>query len=107
MSIEQRGRNAVRGSAEPIDYRWGGLDPKENWGKVKLMEHVTYGQRYFRLEDVENRQGRGWVLAGYKDPTTPVAETPDVGIQVQQPVDRPDVVEAAPVRTPRKRAKKK
>ena len=107
MSIPQRGKNAVRGNPEPTDPRWGGLDPKEYFGKVKLMEHSAYGERYFRTEDVENRESRGWAVVAYRDPTTPIAPTPDAGVQVgQHPGDRPDIVEAAPTRAPRKRTRK-
>lgn len=105
MAVSQRGKNTVRGNVEPRDPRWGGLDPEENFGKVKLMTHLAYGERFFRLCDVENREGRGWIVVEYRDPTTPVAPSPDAGVQVgQHPSERPEIVEAAPKAPPQRRA---
>ena len=102
MAIEQRGRNAVRTSTIPPDPRWGGLDPEENMGKVKLMEHSAYGQRYFRNVDVKNRESRGWKVIDYSDPTIPVSPPQVGGMQVgQHPSERPDIVEAAPAAAPK------
>ena len=103
MAIEQRGRNAVRSSTIPPDPRWGGLDPEENMGKVKLMEHSAYGQRYFRNIDVKNRESRGWKVIEYCDPTTP---TPPQGVSVQvgqHLSERPDIVEATAAPKPGRR----
>ena len=103
MAIEQRGKNAVRARSVQIDPRWGGLDPDEYTGKVKLMEHSAYGERYFRNEDVENRKSRGWVVVEYSDPTTPKPPPGVVAPVGQHPHERPKIKEAKPKRgRPRK-----
>ena len=105
MAIQQRGKNAVRANVVPIDPRWGGLDPEENMGKVKLMTHLAYGERYFRNVDVKDRESRGWKVIEYSDPTTPMQPPQGAGVQVgQHPSERPDIVEATPKRgRPRKK----
>lgn len=78
MERHKRGDNAVRATAsKEKDYaRWGGLDPDECMGKVKLMGHPAYFERYFKNEDVANRESRGWTVIQFTDPTLPVATSP-------------------------------
>ena len=92
----------MRTSTIPPDPRWGGLDPEKYTGKVKLMEHPAYGERYIRNEDVKNRESRGWTVIEYRDPTIPVSPPQVGGMQVgQHPSERPDIVEATPVAAPK------
>ena len=109
MQSKARGNNAVIATRDQhIDPRWGGLDPEENTGKVKLMWHPAYGQRYFRDEDVENREGRGWEVVAYCDPTTPVsAPPPGTVIRSEAPKKRDEVTEATPTKTPSPRTRRR
>ena len=75
--MKQRGANTVRATAKRAkDYRWGNLNPDEWTGKVKLMTHPAYGERYFKDDDVENRLGRGWVVVDFVDPTKQAVRGP-------------------------------
>ena len=73
----RRGENAVRATKDTnYDPRWSSLDPDECAGKVKLMTHLAYGERFFLNEDVANRESRGWKVIEYVDPTKMVARSP-------------------------------
>ena len=75
--MQQRGANAVRATPKRTkDWRWGNIDPEEWAGRVKLMTHPAYGERYFKDEDVANRESRGWIVVEYSDPTVPTKRTP-------------------------------
>ncbi len=78
MTVRQRGDKAVRATAskEKDEAKWGGLDPDEWTGKVKLMGHPAYFERYFPNEQVENRKGRGWTVIQFTDPTLPRPTVP-------------------------------
>ena len=83
MGSQERGDNAVRATAskEKDHARWGGLDPDEWTGKVKLMSHPAYSERYFKNEDVANRESRGWTVIQYVDPTLPRATVPAINTE--------------------------
>jgi hypothetical protein len=106
MRKTQRGQNAVQGVPQPTqDPRWGGLNPGDyKPGDVKLMYHPAYGERFFRNEDVKNRESRGWEVVDYVDPT--MARGPANPPNIPQPVELGDdrhrvaPVEAAPDAAP-------
>lgn len=82
----QRGDNAVIATKETnSDWRWGSLDPDEWVGKVSLMWHSAYGERFFPNTEVENRTSRGWVVVEYVDPTKPIKRPP--GRPPKKPVE--------------------
>ena len=109
MQPKQRGQHAVTPGGVPIDPRWGGLDPEEDTGNVKMMYHPAYGERYFRNEDVENRESRGWEVVAYTDPTQPTVTTAQSGVTtLKTPRHREEIREATPVKpkTPNLRRRK-
>jgi hypothetical protein len=113
MSDKTRGSNAVRMKASvPHDVRWGLLNPDEWVGRVTLMQHPTYGELFFKNDEVENRTSRGWVAVEYTDPTikTPTAmQEPGAVIGSRPPTERDEVMEKKiPVVTkPRQRTSKR
>lgn len=84
--MKQRGINTVRATrTTSTDDRWGSLDPDEWMGKVKCMTHPAYGERYFKNDEVANRESRGWVVVEYVDPTKPIKRPP--GRPPKKPVE--------------------
>lgn len=106
MRKPQRGQNAVQGGPQPTqDPRWGGLNPRDyKPGDVKLMYHPSYGERFFRNKDIENRETRGWEVVDYVDPTQ--ARGPANAPNIPAPVNMSDgrhrvaPVEAVPEAAP-------
>lgn len=90
MGRQERGDKAVRATAskEKDHARWGGLDPDEWTGKVKLMSHPAYFERYFPNEKVANRESRGWAVIQFTDPTLPRPTGPVIRELAQPAVPR-------------------
>lgn len=77
----QRKREAKRGTGVSrqmvtTDPVWGCLDKETWWGKVTLMQHHAFGQRYVPNDEVQTKLKKGWVVVEFTDPTKPRAKEP-------------------------------